>query len=40
MTTIPFLSNVTCADLNIKNYEGRWTQEEANSHQKYGMCMT
>jgi hypothetical protein len=36
MTTIPFLPKVTCADLNIKNYEGRWTQEEANSHQKYG----
>jgi hypothetical protein len=36
MTTIPYLTKVTCADLNLDNYEGRWSQEEANSHQKYG----
>jgi hypothetical protein len=37
MTTIPYLTKViTCADLDLKYYEGRWSQEEANSHQKYG----
>ena len=36
MTVSPFLSQVTCADLDLSNYEGRWSDEEANSHQKYG----
>lgn len=36
MTTVPFLPKVTCADLDLDNYKGRWTQEECNSRQKYG----
>lgn len=37
MTTIPFMpTKVTCADLNVKNYDGRWTIEQLNSRQKYG----
>jgi hypothetical protein len=36
MTTIPYLMKVTCADLDLKNYEGRWAIEHINSRQKYG----
>jgi hypothetical protein len=27
---------VTCADLDISQYQGVWTQEELDSFQKYG----
>ena len=27
---------VTCADLDAKQYEGRWSKEETNAKQKYG----
>jgi len=36
MTTIPFLAKVTCADLDAKKYENRWSDEEINTKQKYG----
>ena len=36
MTTIPFFNKVSCSDLDVKNYNGRWTKEECNSRQKYG----
>lgn len=36
MTTTPFIPKVTCADLNVDNYNGRWTKEECNARQKYG----
>lgn len=37
MTMIPFLvTKVTCADLDVSNYNGRWTTEQLNSRQKYG----
>jgi len=36
MTTIPYLMKVTCADLDLKNYNGRWAVEHINSRQKYG----
>lgn len=36
MTTIPYLTKVNCANLDIKNYLGRWTEEECNARQKYG----
>ena len=36
MTTIPYLMKVTCADLDLKHYEGRWAIEHINSRQKYG----
>ena len=36
MTTIPYLTKVTCADLSLTNYEGRWPIEYIDSRQKYG----
>lgn len=27
---------ITCADIDIQEYEGRWTEEQINSHQKHG----
>lgn len=36
MTTTPFIPKVTCADLDVKNYDGRWTKDECDSRQKYG----
>jgi len=27
---------ITCADLDLKKYKNRWTEDECNSHQKYG----
>ena len=36
MTTIPYLVKVTCADLDLKHYEGRWSIDYINSRQKYG----
>lgn len=37
MTTIPFLSQkITCADLDLSEYNGRWSVEKLNQRQKYG----
>lgn len=36
MTTIPYLMKVTCADLDLKNYDARWSIEYINTRQKYG----
>jgi len=36
MTTLPFFTKVTCSDLDVKNYDGRWTKDECNARQKYG----
>lgn len=36
MTTTPRSVKVNCSDLDVSNYEGRWTEEQINTRQKYG----
>ncbi len=36
MTTIPYQTKVTCADLDLASYNGRWSTDHINSRQKYG----